>query len=143
MSFDPALGTTRDVVRSLIGDITTPEYFADATYDAVIAVEVSAYASAARMARMIAALLGRQVDQSVGQVRANLAQRFDHYMALADTLDAQKGTAGGNAPVPYFGGTVTAEKDALNADTTLVQPYFKTDMLGDPNAGDGEVEEDV
>lgn len=128
MSYDPALPTTRDRVRALIGDTTTPELFPDATYDAIIAVETGVYAAASRIARMLAAQYARMVDQEVGQVSARYSQLFDHYSALADHMAAAVGSSADGAPVPYFGGVVTSEKDALEDDDTLEKPYFTKDM---------------
>ena len=96
MTYDPALPTTRDKIRLLVGDTdTTAELLPDATYDAAIAAYGETWKlAAAEMAEAVAVAIERQVSSfsAGGEITVGWSDRTRTLRALAVRLRQEAAT---------------------------------------------------
>lgn len=124
MSYSPSELTARDQIRGMAGDTTSPEWLADATYDAVLAkwgVPGSEWSSSPKFLRAAAELIRRvavAIEQDVtsytatGDFSASWGDRTRTLRALATQLESQaadieQGEAAG------WGGTIRFKSQFL------------------------------
>lgn len=115
-------------VRRLVGDVRSPGLLSDEEIYPIFSVVTSPTLAAAAAAEYLVGEFAIQVDSEHGQLKLFAASRMKHYMTLADRL--REGGAGelpfgdgeGIQIRPYAGGVFVAEKEALEEDTSLVQP---------------------
>lgn len=119
-SYDPTLATTRDKVRFEIQDTESLDpLFSNEEIDAKITlIGENVTAVALDLARKLMMKFARLVDVTVGKVSEANSQRFQAYKAIVDKLAADA-TA---LCIPSFGGVNVSANEALDADTSLVQP---------------------
>lgn len=133
-SYTYAAGSSaNDVVRLLVGDTDADDWLLS---DEEIAVFTAAqpsnnYLAAAEAAQAIAAKFARKTSRAVGDLRMELQQRYEHYVALAEYLQ-RRGAAG---VVPYAGGLSIDDKSDVDDDTDRVRPAFRIGLMDDPGAG--------
>lgn len=131
-SYDPTLATDLDKVRFEIQDTdTSDQLFANEEINALLAVGggTGVLAVALTLAKKLLLKYARQVDTTVGRVSESASQRYTAMKDLVSRLEADQMLC-----MPSFGGTEHAKNDALDADTTLVQPW--TTREGDTNKSD-------
>lgn len=123
--------TPKDQVRLTIGDT-------DVTNAMLQDEEITYYLTeeggnvlqaSARAAGAIAAKFARLVATSVGDVRVEAQQQFEHYRDMASDLSDQAVRHGGTA-VPYAGGLTVTDVGTRRDNTELVDPFF-TRTTGD------------
>lgn len=137
MSYDPTLTEDRDKVRALVGDTSgdaSTEHLADGVYDWLLTVYPSVFRAAAAAARSIASKFAAKASRKVvGSLQLEYQRNAEHFLAVADDLEAQATAAA--APIPYAGGISKSEKRADKQDTDLVQPRFYRGQFAAPGTG--------
>lgn len=109
-------------VRLLVGDTDANEQLMqDEEIAYIVSIERGTYYAAARTAEAIAALFARRVTTMVGDLRVLAEKKYEHYLELAAQMRTTA-ALGDAAPVMWAGSQTT--KDASEADTDRVQPYF-------------------
>jgi len=134
MSYDPSLTTNKDRVRWLIGDtsnVTATELSKDEEIQWAITQEANIYMAAASVAMAIYrnARAGGVQELKVGETRI----RYDRSMEMLSLANDLR-TRGSAYKVPTSGGVDKAETEAMDADTSLIQPSFGVGMMDNPNA---------
>ncbi|MFN8533851.1 MAG: hypothetical protein U0556_09910 [Dehalococcoidia bacterium] len=131
MPYDPALPTTRDRVRRLIGDVAATPVLADGEIDWVIGQYGDLYLAAAECAEILAGHYAPGVQMSVGDQSIDAGARFAHYRTLAKSLRSRAGSFGGadggGGALPYAGGIAVADKEATELDAAATPPFFRRD----------------
>lgn len=130
VTYDPALPTTRDQVRTWVGDTNTDPARAklhDETIDAILVGEPDPFRAAALCADAIAAAYADRVDQSEGGQSATLSQQYEHYKERAATLRA-RASALGVVPGVIVPGVVGAV--GIPQRVSRHAPYFRRGMFG-------------
>lgn len=123
-SYDQSLGTTRDLVRFLIGDKSAENpKLADEEIAAQLLLTPDAYDAASACCRAIAASMADWIDQRQEAIDSKDSQAPAHYLALAEQLRRWKILAGGAAP--WAGGLSQAAKDDRDTNTDLIQPMIR------------------
>lgn len=107
--------TSRDMIRLAIGDTSSSDQI-------LTDEEVAALGSPAAAARAAAAEFARRVGKSVGNLRLEAQQRFEHYMTLTQYLEAYSGG------VPYAGGISVDDKQTVAENTDRVEPAISIGM---------------
>lgn len=131
-TYDPMLATDLDRVRFEIQDTeTSDQLFSNEEITATLTTTGSVSASTLKLVKKLMMKFARLVDTQVGRVKEAASQRYAAYKEIADKLEAESAMY----CLPSFGGTEHAVNDALDADTSLVQPENK---IGD-NQNNGEV----
>lgn len=116
------LDEPRNQVRLKLGD-TNPNdpQLQDEEIDRFLN-EADSVDGATRMAASaLAARYSRSVDKWVGDLKILASQRSRHYLELAKSLT---GRASIHA-VPSAGGVFQADKDGMEQNSSLVQPFFR------------------
>lgn len=127
-----------DLVRFLIGDTDSEDpFFQDAEINGLITLEGDPRKAAAKGAETLAAKFARQVDETVGRVKQNCSQAYDHYKDLAKSLRLD---AAARVPVPYAGGISISDKDTVRDNEDRVASTF-TRSLHDSRQGREDPEE--
>ena len=131
---DPA-NSTLDAVRLAIGDTDCND---PCLKDAEITYRLTQFGgntirAAACSARDAAAKFARKVNTSTGSVRKDLSTIYDHFISLADELEA-KANSGMSLVEWYVGGLSISEQQADAADSDLVQPQFDFGQFDNPEA---------
>ena len=80
----------------------------------------------------IVAAISRDTDWGSGSQNKAQSQRLENYRKLAEDLRVK---AHGRNVSFFVGGTTKAQKEAEAADTSLVVPFFKTDLHRNPREG--------
>ncbi len=121
-SNDPA-NTPRDAVRLLIGDTDDADPLLSDDEVAFYLSEANSntYRAASEACKGIAAKLSRRPDHAVGRVIVSYQQRAADFLKLAEVL-RQKFLQ--STVAPYAGGISIATKDAQEADSDRVPPFF-------------------
>lgn len=140
-------GVTRDMVRLLVGDVSTStsgEFLGNTEYDALIAATNNTYVAAQLAANSLAALFTGAaasasgsgfVEKTVGDLtlkKADASQMAANYRTLSGKL--QRMAASGMSP--YAGGISRSDKATVAADSDRVAPVFTRGMFDNPDAGD-------
>lgn len=129
-SYDPTLAADRDKVRFEIQDTeTSDQLFSNEEIDARLSACGTVSATALDLARKLMIKFARLVDTTVGKVSRSASQRFEAYKQIVYELEKLDAALA----MPLFGGVNVAKNDALDSDTSVVQPLEKvgdTDDLG-------------
>lgn len=115
---------TADELKLLIGDLSTSssgELLKSAECTYFLTAYGSARAAAPHAARAVAAMFADQVGRTVGDLRVDAQQKFEHYNTLAASLERQAALTG----VPYAGGISISDKQSVETDTDRVVPAFR------------------
>lgn len=127
-SFDTALGTDRDLVRSFIGDTSTPGHMVEnETIAAVLVRQPNPVRAAAVVCRMIAATYARKADKQIGKTKIDQKAIMQSFLDLAETYEAQGSVEGGGAvtdPMHVGGISEAKREDLVYGDTDRIQPAF-------------------
>lgn len=145
-SQDPSL-SNRDAVRFLIGDTVEQEAkvtdkeidwaILDQSGDLRLAAAVCLRAKAAFFSYKASITVGSVSKTGLFSVARSLSDR-------ADELDPHGKTTGRERlALPVFGGRSISEKEELNADTDIVQPYFRRGQDDIPGGPDDVTDEDL
>jgi len=122
---DPA-NNAIDATRLEIGDTTQSDpQLTDAEITYAISVEANLYGAAARCCEFLARKFAREVTRQLGSLRLEAEARSQRYMELAKEL--RRKALG--CRVPYAGNMAVADKDSDEADSSLRQPLFTTDLM--------------
>lgn len=122
---------TADALKLLIGDLSTSssgELLKSAECTYFLTAYGSARAAAPHAARAVAAMFADQVGRTVGDLRVDAQQKFEHYNTLAASLERQSALTG----VPYAGGISIADKQSVESDTDRVAPAFRIGVHDHP-----------
>lgn len=129
-SYDPALSTSKDVVRFLIGDtVDVGHKVENETIAAILLLITTPGLAAAQIARSIANTYASRVDKAIGSTRLALSQAFDHWMQVAARLEATGGSFDGSGAMTAVsmvaGGISQADRTNLAiGDTDRINPSF-------------------
>lgn len=113
-------------VRYLIGDTdSTNPLQSDEELNWLISQQASVYDAAAAGSAALAAKFARQVSKTVGAMKLEAQQKYEHYHDLAADLRAQAGNLTSSLPMPSAPGLSIQTKRDRDADSDLVQPFFR------------------
>lgn len=134
-SYDPALVGTNEVdtLRLLVGDTDSQAWLlANEEYAWAISTQRNLWAAAAQSAENIAMLFTRRVDVKLGRaMQIAYSKTADQYFQRAAWLRKKSmGTV-----VPYIGGALLADKQALQNDPALVAAIWTKEMGWNPWVG--------
>lgn len=119
------LDIPRNQVRLKLGDVDRSDpQLQDEEIDQFLAETDSVDGATFRAARALAARYSRSVDKWVGDLKILASQRSRHYLELAKALSSSALIHG----VPSAGGVFQSDKDAMEQDSSLVQPFFRRGM---------------
>lgn len=126
-TYDPALSTDRDKVRTHLGDTNSDDpLLQDETIDAVLlSVGGSVYKAASVLANSLAATFGRKADVEIEGLSISYGDRARHFMHLAVRLNGLAGNASGEFAAPLVTGVKVSEVEAARDDTSRLQPVFR------------------
>lgn len=114
-------------VRLLISDTnSTSALFDDAEINTFIALESNIFGAASIACESLAAVYAQKVNKTVGKLKIDLSDKYEHYRGLADKYRGLSKTKG--TPQLFAGGISKASKDTYEADTDRVEPSFYRDM---------------
>ena len=122
---------TADELKLLIGDLSTSssgELLKSAECTYFLTEYGTARAAAPHAARAVAAMFADQVGRTVGDLRVDAQQKFEHYTTLATSLERQAALTG----VPYAGGISISDKQSVETDTDRVAPAFRVGVHDNP-----------
>ena len=129
----------RDKVRFLVFDTDTNEQLLSNEEIAwLLSEQTNVYLAAANAAEAIAAKFAKDITRSAVGLSANVGNRAQFYLELAEKLRNQVGTTNKRAEV-FAGGLSISGKDSLDSDSDAVQPGFKIgefDWGGDSSGQD-------
>lgn len=115
----------RDKVRFLVFDTDTNEQLlSDEEIAWLLTEQTNIYLAAANAAEAIAAKFAKDITRSAVGLSANVGNRAQFYLELANKLRDQVGTTNKRAEV-FAGGLTISGKDTLDSDSDAVQPGFK------------------
>ena len=131
---DSDLSTDLNKVRRLIGDVnSTAGLFSDEEIEFFISEEANIYGAAAVACESLSAKFASGVSKTVGKLKINLQQKFDHYEKLSETFKTKSKTKGG---IQLFAGGISqAQKDSEESNTDRVAPSFARDFMDFPGTG--------
>lgn len=130
-SYDETLPTTRDQVRTLIGDIDSEDpLLDDGVIDFILTQRSTVLDSAAMAARAIAARVAGEVSKAIGRAREDLSDKYTHYMDLGNQLEAEgSGPTAGDLPIVFAGGISVGNVDYWNNAADRIAPAFTRSTL--------------
>jgi len=115
----------RDKVRFLVFDTDTNEQLLSNEEIAwLLSEQTNVYLAAANAAEAIAAKFAKDITRSAVGLSANVGNRAQFYLELAEKLRNQVGTTNKRAEV-FAGGLSISGKDSLDSDSDAIQPGFK------------------
>ena len=115
----------RDKVRFLVFDTdTNDQLLSDEEIAWLLTEQTNVYLAAANAAEAIAAKFAKDITRSAVGLSANVGNRAQFYLELADKLRDQVGTTNKRAEV-FAGGLTISGKDTLDSDSDAIQPGFK------------------
>lgn len=127
------IATAKDEVRFHCGDTDSSRpLLQDEEIEYVLTKEPDIIAAAAVACDSIASKLSQRTDASVDGVSSSRSQAAQAFSARAAELRKRAGIL---AP-PVFGGVYKTQHDALDQDTSLVQPSFKIGQDDHPGLPD-------
>lgn len=139
-TYDPKQLSTSQMqqIRLLISDTDSSDMMLqDEEINYALTQRPTTLGAAADCCRTLAAKFSRQVDSSIGDLRASFSQKYDHFMGLSYQLDARATESG--AGVPYAGGISEADKEQQQEDSDRVPPQYTLGMTDNnlpvPSAG--------
>lgn len=131
-TYDPTLPTDKDRVRLIIGDTLSIEpQLQDEEIQALLDLfGGSVRAAAIGATRGLAAIYARYADKWVGDLKILASQKHEAYLRLADSLEESTNIigVGGGSGAPSAGGVYVGEKEAMEANTNRVSPFFYRGM---------------
>lgn len=128
---DPA-NSDRESVRFLIGDIIeSDQQFNDAEIDFLLTQEPNIYRAAAQGARALAAKFARKADKEMGDLKIRWSQLQRSYLNLAKELEERSISGVGTI---FVGGIDKSDKEAEDARTDRIEPYFVREQFDNPGA---------
>lgn len=114
--------SSRDEVRFLLGDTTSPGDLSDEEVDYLLATYTTAGSAALNGARTLMAKFAGEVDRQVGDLRISASQKYRQYSALiAELVEVASRTTPNNI---YVGGQSRDERVTDEQDTDLPPPRF-------------------
>lgn len=131
----------RNAVRFLVGDTDSTDVQVQDDEIAFALTESSdnVYEAGAYCCRAIAAKYSRRVDTELdGALSASYSDLHAHYMALAETLEAESKKQSGLGV--KAGGLSKAAISVVRQDTDRVTPSFRRDRFRNPPNYDGSTE---
>lgn len=115
----------RDKVRFLVFDTDTNEQLLSNEEIAwLLSEQTNVYLAAANAAEAIAAKFAKDITRSAVGLSANVGNRAQFYLELAEKLRNQVGTTNKRGEV-FAGGLTISGKDSLDSDSDAIQPGFK------------------
>jgi len=124
-SGDPSQ-SSKDAVRFILGDtISSDPLLQDEEINYTLAQNSSVDDAAYAACIGIVAKFSRLADKEVGKIKVKFSQKATQYQKLADKLYLRAGVV----VIPYAGGTSVADKQAMQEDSSIVQPAFKKGMM--------------
>jgi hypothetical protein len=130
-SYDDAEASDKDKVRGLIGDVdTTDQLFSDAKITATLTAAGSVIGAAIQCAEGLAAKYARQVTHAVGAASINASDIAKQFESLAVRL--RKNLALSASALPYAGGLSVVDKEAKEAESDRLPPYFTRTSFDNP-----------
>jgi len=115
---------------------TTDQRVDDAEMAYFVTQEITVRGAAAAALEHLAAQAASLADKEVGDLALKLSQRSEAYAKRAAEIRELEGLLDVGSPI--IGGISRSRKRTVEADTDLVSPAFKTDMLRHPwTIGDG------
>ena len=122
------------------------QIFDDDAYQLAIDTESNIYRAGAMIARMFASYYAQKVSTTVGPVKLDNDQKYNHYVDLADSFDKRAQTGGGASGEIGTGieltGVSISEMDTQEEDDDRYPSAFKRGMNDNPSAGIDEATED-
>jgi hypothetical protein len=123
-------GSNLDAVRYLIGDTVDAGHLQeDEELTWLLSQQGTVYAAASAAASVLAAKYAPLVSKTVGAMKIEAQQKFDHYMQLAGTLSVQGASLSATLPMPSAPGLSISTKRTRDQDNDLVQPFFRRDEV--------------
>lgn len=114
--------SSRDEVRFLLGDTTSPGDLSDEEVDYLLATFTTVGSAALNGARMLMAKFAGEVDRQVGDLRISSSQKYRQYSGLIVELEA---IASRTTPSDiYVGGQSIEERVTDEQDTDLPPSRF-------------------
>jgi len=125
-SFDSELGTPKDHIRLMIGDINVnDQQFQDETIEAILDSNLdNVLVTAKQLVRSLIAKYARGVDKWVGDLKTLASQRVEQYQQLLRELESSEANGLAFRGVPTAGGIYSAEKRAQEEREDLAKPSF-------------------
>ena len=128
---------TEAILRSMLQDPSgASEILATTDYDVIIAIEDdNVYRAAAMAARMIAATFAQKIKVAAGSIKADLDEKYQHYIDLAKNWDfrAREGGGGsGDEFSPQLTGVSLAEIETVRDDTDRPPSSFEMGFQDNP-----------
>jgi hypothetical protein len=125
------LTNNTDALKFLVGDQSTSSAFellSTAECNYLLATWGSPSAAAPYAAEAIAADYADKVGKSVGDLRIDAQQQFEHYMTLSASL--RRGAS--VTATPFAGGISVGQKQSVELDTDRVVPAFRVGVHDNP-----------
>ncbi len=118
----------------MVGDTdSSDKLLQDDEVSALVSIYGNKFRAMIAACRAIAAKLARKaVDTTVGDLRSQLSQQYDHYMDLAERFESEYGLR----VKPFAGGISVSGKEAVEDDTDRVKPSFTMGGYDHSGAGD-------
>lgn len=133
---DSDLSTDLNKVRLIIQDTSSTDFkFSDEEITFFISEEANIYGAAASAKESLASKTAEKVSKTVGKLKIELQQQFEHHIEQAKNFRTQSQTKGSSQI--FAGGLSVTGKDAQRADTDRVDPKFTRDMDQFPGTGEG------
>lgn len=131
-SYTSPSSSNRDAVRFLCTDTDTSEQLlSNEEIDWLLSVYGSVDQAAVSACRQISRQFARKAtSKQVGDLQIDWLKRSSDFAARADELEADIASSAR----PYAGGIYVADSEAMAADGTLVQPFFRRGMHDNPPA---------
>jgi len=125
-TYDPALGTSADKVRFLIGDTVQGDPLIEDDEEIAFCLSEcgnNIYRAGAFALRRASAKLVRELNLISPVAESNALEQSKQLLKLAQDLEDEATRLGGGAKV-FAGGISIADRDSRNADTDRVTPSF-------------------
>ena len=138
-SYQDTMPREIDKVRFYLGDTdSSDQLLTDEEIEfALSEASASVRTAASICADSVAAQYARLADLTEGQLSIKYSQRAKQFQTLAQNVGNSSRTS--FLAMPSAGGIFVADKEATEADTTLVRPSFTVDMADNPEVGSLDV----
>lgn len=125
--------SNRDAVRFLATDtVSSDPLLSNEEIDWLLTTYGSVNAATVAACRQISRQFARAAtSKQVGDLQIDWLKRSSDFAARADELEADIYSSAR----PYAGGIYVADRDAMEADATLIQPFFRRGMHDNPGVG--------
>lgn len=123
-----------DKVRFYVGDTDSSDWLlSDEEIDFALTEAGSVRAAASICADQLAARYARMADLTEGQLSIKYSQKYQQFREIAASVGSASKIS--FLSLPTAGGILIADKQATEADDTLVKPSFTVGILDNPNVG--------